>query len=139
MTLIHIVVVILLAFMFRYFREIEDELIMKHWPNVSLLPLRDGEPANQGYLSKWAWPLQPYKQKWYHFGIKCNNRERFPFSSTLFVWTTDYEHGVQAIQTISLILTVVVASTLPYYTALFSFVAGLIIAQIAKEINTKIN
>src|SRR6056297_2961513 len=42
--------------------------------------------------------LKPYEQKWYHFGIKPAYEERFPYSTTLFVFLTDGEHLFQFIR-----------------------------------------
>lgn len=127
------------AFCFRYLRELEDEIARKNRPNKSLLKLRKGESLFDGSLAKWYLPFRPYTPRWYHFGIRCNHRERFPFSSTLFVFITDTEHFYQFLQTISIIAAVTVASFVSWYLSLTAFVSGLIVAQIVKEINKNIN
>lgn len=47
---------------------------------------------------KYKIPLQPYQKRWYYFGLlKPKYAERFPFSTSLFVFSTDYWHRCQFI------------------------------------------
>lgn len=140
-------------YVFRYNRELEDEVARGNLPNNSRLKLREGEKKWQGYYAKWAYPLQPYVKKWYHFGIKPKNKERFAYSITLFVFLTDTEHWLQFKQTASMVATIVLSATLqlvasyisyiPFWLSpvivLFATIAGLSVAQIRKEINNKIS
>lgn len=119
--------IIILALAFRMLREIEDLLARGKWVNKSLLKLRKGEPKNRGDTAKWAWPLEPYEPKWYHFGFYPNHKERFPFSSTFFVWLTDEEHIIQFAQTVFLLLIAALLGGF-WYVAL-----GLILGQMIKE------
>ena len=79
-----------LAFIFRFFRELEDEVMKGNHKNWSLFP-----NSEQGWTAKWVYPLEPYVKKWYHFGVYPHSKERFPYSSTLLVWLTDAEHFYQ--------------------------------------------
>jgi len=45
------------------------------------------------WQNKWAQPFpQPYEPKWYYFCWPPPYKERFPYSSTIFVWMTDAWH-----------------------------------------------
>lgn len=125
---------LIIAFIFRYFRELEDETVRKPERNWAFKP-----NSEQGWTAKWKYPLEDYKPKWYYFGvIKPKHKERYVFSSTLLVFTTDAEHFYQFIQTISLVCIVGFATTLPTWQALAALLAGFAAAQIAKEINPRI-
>ena len=128
-----IILLFIVAFAFRYFRELEDETVRKPERNWAFRP-----NSKQGWTAKWKYPLQDYQKKWYHFGLKPKHEERFPFSSTLLVWLTDAEHFYQFIQTISLVCIVGFSAMLPAWQALATLLAGLAAAQIAKEINPRI-
>lgn len=53
---------------------------------------------------KYAKPLQPYTS-WYYFGLyKPKYKERKPYSTTLFVWLTDWYHFAKFCRLIALIL-----------------------------------
>lgn len=129
----------LFAFAFRWYRELEDELARNNLPNRSALRLRHGEPADRPDLAKYAFPLQPFKGKWYHFGIKSKYKERFPYSSTLLVGLTDLEHRTQLIQTLSLLSITVLSSFAPPFHAVAAVVLGLSMAQILKELHKLID
>lgn len=116
------------AIIFRLLRELEDLLSRGQLENRSLLRLRQGEPANEGWLAKWAYPLRAYAPKWYHFGIAPRYEERFAFSSTLLVWVTDTEHLLQFGQTVAI---GVIAWQLG---GLLPVLVGLAIGQIIKEL-----
>ena len=128
-----LIIIMAIAFIFRYFRELEDETVRKPERNWAFFP-----NSEEGWTAKWQYPLQDYKPKWYHFGLKHKHVERFPFSSTLLVWLTDAEHFYQFIQTVSLVCVVGFATTLPAWQALATLLAGFAAAQIAKEINPRI-
>ena len=50
------------------------------------------------WQNKWAQPFpQPYEPKWYYFGFPPPYKERFPYSSTIFVWMTDAWHLSKAL------------------------------------------
>lgn len=128
-----LILLFIAAFCFRYFRELEDETVRKPARNWAFSP-----NSEQGWTAKWQYPLQDYSPKWYHFGLKPKHAERFPFSSTLLVWLTDAEHFYQFVQSISLVCIVGFASALPAWQALAALLAGFAAAQIAKEINPRI-
>jgi hypothetical protein len=48
---------------------------------------------------KWKWdmPLHPSPHYWYYFGFYPAYAERFPYSSTIFVWVTDAWHFFKAL------------------------------------------
>ena len=117
---------LIIAFIFRYFRELEDETVRKPERNWAFFP-----NSEQGWTAKWEYPLQDYSPKWYHFGFKCNHVERFPYSSTLFVWLTDAEHFYQFVQTIFLLAIVYLSQG--NWQSLGAFALGLMIAQVVKE------
>lgn len=114
--------VILLAFIFRLFRELEDEIARGNAHNWAFSP-----NSPDASTAKWQFPLRQYKPRWYHFGIHPKFKERFPYSSTLFVWATDAEHFYQFFQTASLCI---VAALAGFF---IPFAVGLIVAQILKE------
>lgn len=50
------------------------------------------------WKNKWAQPYpQPPEKKWYYFGFYPRYKERFPYSSTIFVWVTDAWHLFKAL------------------------------------------
>lgn len=133
MSLLEIIIYFFVSFFFRYFRELEDEIARQKMFNRSLLPLRFGEHADSGSFAKWAFPLTPYQKRWYHFGIHPRHKERFPFSSTIFVFVTDQEHFYQFIQTVCIITLIALKADL------FAVLLGFAFAQIIKELNPKIS
>lgn len=127
--MIHLSLITLLAFLFRYFRELEDEIARGNHSNYSLIP--NSENAS---TAKWKYPLKPYQPKWYHFGFKCNHAERFPFSSTWLVGITDAEHFYQAIQTVAIIVIVMLSTVVGvWWQTIIALILGLIIASFVKE------
>ncbi len=51
---------------------------------------------DKSWANKYADGLFPYVKKWYYFGIITPAyKERFPYSSTIFVFLTDFWHGLQ--------------------------------------------
>ena len=127
-----LIIIMAIAFIFRYFRELEDETVRKPERNWAFFPNSDN-----GSTAKWKYPLQDYSPKWYHFGIKPKYKERFPYSSTVFVFLTDAEHFYQFVQTIC--LWVIVFLSQGSWYSLGAFVLGLMIAQVVKEKIKKIN
>ena len=149
--------IFLFAFLFRLLRELEDQILTKHWKNKSFIP-----NSSEAWTAKWKYPLRMYTPKWYHGfisfkipwvsinfkplkvkfslkkvttpGITANFEERFPFSSTIFVAITDFEHLLQWVQTLTLIFLIIIASILnsPLVAIMYTF-AGLWTAQIIKE------
>jgi len=123
---------LIIAFIFRYFRELEDETVRKTERNWAFKP-----NSKQGWTAKWKYPLEDYKPRWYYFGIiKPKHKERRAFSSTLLVFTTDAEHFYQFIQSVCLW---VFAYMVGGWMVFAAFVAGLMLAQVTKEINPKID
>ena len=52
----------------------------------------------ESWQNKWAQPFpQPYEPKWYYFGFPPPYKERFPYSSTIFVFLTDAWHLAKAL------------------------------------------
>jgi hypothetical protein len=49
--------------------------------------------VRQSWKNQWEQPLQPSTKYWYYFGLyKPRYQEKYPFSSTFLVWTTDAWH-----------------------------------------------
>ena len=89
---------IVFGFLYMMFNEIEDAAVRnrfkKSWWKFSLEFLNAKLSSN----NKWKvinGKLQPYKKKWYHFGIATKYEEAFIYSSTIFVFMTDMEHLAQ--------------------------------------------
>lgn len=90
--------------LFLFFNEKEDEVtrdrsknkptwIIKLYSKIKKIPLTSGANA------KWYEPLEDYTASYYPaFMKKPNHRERFMYSSTLFVFVTDSEHWYQFIK-----------------------------------------
>jgi hypothetical protein len=59
------------------------------------------------WKNKWAQPFsQPAENKWYYFGFVPPYKERFPYSSTIFVWLTDGWHLAKALMLLAIMLSV---------------------------------
>jgi hypothetical protein len=130
--MITLLFIALAAFAFKFFRELEDEILKDESKNFNVLKFREGETTPS--TLKWKYPLEPYTAKWYHFGFKCNHAERFAFSSTWLVGIFDGEHFYQLVQTLSLIALIVLSSVYAiWYEALFSAAVGGILAGAIKE------
>ena len=70
------------------------------------------------WQNKWAQPFpQPAEDKWYYFGFVPLYKERFPYSSTIFVWVTDAWHLFKAIM-----LTCIMAAIVLYVPMISPFV-----------------
>lgn len=63
---------------------------------------------NKSWINKYADGLQPYEVQWYHFGNAPYYKERFPFSSTIFVNTTDGYHLARSYRNFAMITAIVV-------------------------------
>lgn len=61
----------------------------------------------QSWKWKWCMPLQPPDPKWYYFGFLPRYKERFPYSSTIFVWVTDAWHFIKALMILAIVLSIV--------------------------------
>jgi hypothetical protein len=87
------ILIIELIALFVIFREWEDYLLRRNknrafWPN-----------SNQAYTAKYKYPFDYNTKHWYYFGLyRPKYRERYIFSSTLLVFTTDLEHFLQFVQ-----------------------------------------
>lgn len=102
-----IIIIFLLSFFYRLFREMEDESILNGWKkDYSLLGIKFRKSwlnSGESWRNKWrlnsSGNLIPYRGKdWWYFGVYPNYKERFTYSSTIFVWMTDAEHLFQSIQ-----------------------------------------
>lgn len=61
----------------------------------------------ESWIYKWKYPLTVPTKHWYYFKIYPRYEERFPYSSTIFVWLTDAWHLFKAIMLMCLMLAVV--------------------------------
>lgn len=108
--------------------ELEDECIVGNWSG-SLSKWN----SRESWRNKWALgpkgQLLPYEPKWYHFGIRMPQKERFPYSSTFFVFLTDAEHCFQ----MGKILTICFGFGLIDPTLGFAFFFGHLWVGVAKE------
>ena len=90
--------------LFLLFNEKEDEVTRDRSKNnptlfIKLYSKIKNIPLTSGANAKWYEPLQPYTASYYPaFMKKPNHRERFIYSSTLFVFVTDPEHWYQWIK-----------------------------------------
>ena len=52
----------------------------------------------KSWVNKYSQPLEPYRKKWYYFGIVTPKfKESFPFSTTILVSLTDAWHLFQKV------------------------------------------
>lgn len=49
------------------------------------------------WVKKWKEPLQLEEKRWYYFGMTPKYQEKFLYSSTLFVYLTDFWHLMKSI------------------------------------------
>lgn len=61
----------------------------------------------QSWKWKWATPLQSPDPKWYYFGFLPRYKERFIYSSTIFVWVTDAWHFIKALMILAIVCSIV--------------------------------
>lgn len=100
--------IMLLGFLFKLFNELEDESVRNaftgrlSWLNQRGSWKRKWKIVNGSTLQfvptyfKFLWFKLP--RKWWYFGVYPENVERFVYSSTVFVFLTDPEHGLQFIK-----------------------------------------
>jgi hypothetical protein len=48
--------------------------------------------VKESWKNQWKWPLRPYNKKYYLGLYTPRYEEKFPFSSTFLIWTTDAWH-----------------------------------------------
>jgi hypothetical protein len=82
--------------------ELEDRSIKNRWEKWTGYLNTATSWKNKYDLNKEG-NLKPYIKKWYHFGIHPAYAERFPFSTTLFVFVTDGEHLFQFVKNIAIL------------------------------------
>jgi hypothetical protein len=75
----------------------------------------------RSWIFKWKQPFYPAEKKWYYFGVYPRYQERFPYSSTILVWTTDAWHLFKALMLGCIMLAIV------FYTPLVSLFVDFII------------
>jgi hypothetical protein len=123
-----VAVFLLLGFLFMLFNEMEDECIRGQWSGK----FQKWNSINS-WKKKWATTknglLKVYKPKWYHFGIRLPQEERFPFSATFLVFLTDAEHLFQMCKIV--VASVAIGVLNP--TLGVSFFVGHLFVGIAKE------
>lgn len=111
-----------------FFNELEDKSIKSAWHHYTKF-----FNTNESWRNKWKLDifgnLIPYKKRWYHFWIYPKYEERFPYSSTLLVFTTDGEHLFQYIKNLSLLAAFLSIN----WMYAVGFIIGKSIAQIIKE------
>jgi hypothetical protein len=121
-------VFLLLGFLFMLFNEMEDECIRGQWSGK----FQKWNSINS-WKKKWATTknglLKVYKPKWYHFGIRLPQEERFPFSATFLVFLTDAEHFFQICKIV--VASVAVGILTPMLGV--AFFVGHLFVGIAKE------
>ncbi len=105
-----ICILVFSSFYYKY-NELEDEVVRDRSKNKPLKLLKIVRSASTGALGKWHEPLELYNGNYYPKWMKKPKyRERFKFSSTLFVPFTDTEHWYQFIK-LRLINLIVIATT----------------------------
>jgi len=129
----------ILGFVYRMFDELQDASMrnkfQKEWWIFKLNWLN----TTSSWKNKWALTstmgctIKYDKNKWYHFGITPKYKERFPYSSTIFVAFTDGEHCFQFIKNIS----ITVGIALICWKMAVVWVIGSSIASIIKEMKLK--
>lgn len=72
------------------------------------------------WIYKWKYPLQIAPVKWYYFGFQPRYKERFPYSSSMFVWLTDAWHCMKALMLACIMLAVITYE--PMTTAFLDFI-----------------
>jgi hypothetical protein len=61
----------------------------------------------ESWTWKWSMPLREPTKKWYYFGFYPKYEERFPYSSTIFVWLTDAWHLFKSFMILFVVLGIV--------------------------------
>ena len=139
--------VALASFLFLYFNEKEDEVVrdrginnptrfIKTYSKLKKISLTSGANA------KWFEPMEPYDGEYYpKWAEKPKYRERFKYSSTIWVFLTDQEHWFQWIKLrmvnlIVLVITIFIHVYFSYPWAYLFFMAnqaGLFLMSFLKE------
>jgi len=73
----------------------------------------------KSWVYKWKMPLKPSPKYWYYFGIYPRYEEKFPYSSTVFVWLTDAWHLFKALMLVCLMSSIVLYT--PIFTPIVDF------------------
>jgi hypothetical protein len=113
--------------------ELEDRSIKNRWEKWTGYLNTATSWKNKYDLNKEG-NLKPYKKKWYHFGIHPAYEERFPFSTTLFVFLTDGEHLFQFIKNIAILAGFLIISWQVAAAWLVGSKAGSFIKELIKKI-----
>lgn len=98
-----LIYIAIFAAFYMLFNELEDKSIKDNW-NVHETYLNTSESWKNKYELTETGNLIPYESQWYHFGIEPAYKERFPYSTTLFVFLTDGEHLFQFLKNISIVI-----------------------------------
>lgn len=119
----------LLGFAYLFFNELEDKSIKSKWQRCQRF-----FNSKKSWMNKWltdddGWFIA-YRGHWYHFGIKPKFEERFPYSSTLFVFVTDGEHLFQFGKNLTILGMIAVHSP----TMALAAFAGMRLAALTKEL-----
>lgn len=94
-----LICIFLFSFIYLLYNELEDEVVRDRTKNTPLKLLKIVRSASSGVMAKWYEPLVPFTDSYYPKWMKLpKHRERFKFSSTLFVFLTDKEHYYQFIK-----------------------------------------
>lgn len=116
-------IIIALLAVFRIAREVEDWTVRGN--NKAFFP-----NSSEAWTAKWQYPLRQFSGWWYAGLYRPKYAERYPYSSTLLVWTTDREHLWQAVQTVALVATGFVAGI--GWLVVIGLVAGSVIKEFLK-------
>jgi len=115
------------------FNELEDESIKNRW-TWGAWYLNTGESWKNKYDLDSKGKLKPYIKKWYHFGIHPAYAERFPYSTTLFVFITDGEHLFQFVKNIAILAGLLIIGWQVAAAWLAGSKAGSFIKELIKKI-----
>lgn len=102
-----IVLIFAISFLYRLFREFEDESILNGWKKdykfLGITINKSWLNSGEAWKNKWKLDadgnlIEYNGNDWYYFGVYPEYQEKFTYSSTIFVWLTDAEHLFQSIQ-----------------------------------------
>lgn len=143
--MITLIVVFVLAFLFLFFNECEDESVRNNWKGRWAFLNQKGSWKRKWlivngetlpYIPGWRMipiPGTKYHLKlpiqWWYFGVYPENVERFTYSSTLLVFLTDPEHSFQFAKLRALEAAVFVVN----WQAGIAFFVGLRLFSLVKE------
>lgn len=74
----------------------------------------------KSWKNKWSYPIEDAENKWYYFGFLPDLKERFPYSSTSFVFLTDAWHFAKFLMLGCIVLSIVTYE--PIYSPLIDMV-----------------